>query len=233
MLRLHIPISICALALMWPVLAAPAAGVKPQPDPRPRTSLPGQVPQHHNEYELTIYRLPAGSEVARQVCGAVRKCEKKVSGPYSFYAFSSKFDEFDSDFARMNVSRLQQYAVSANYEFILGKYFSVAFKKSGTVGEQVLFEDVSFVVRPMQLDAGKMEVDVFGMFKYHLLGSGQKISPSGRNIKFKSSISESKNFFLIAEAQVQKNEPVYLAVIKQCDEIIDPSYEVKMLEKGL
>lgn len=216
---------------MCPVLAAPAGSAKPEAGPR--VSLPGQVPLHHNEYELTIYRLPAGSEVARQICSGIRKCEKKISGPYSFHAFSSKFDEFDSDLARMNVSRLQQYAVSANYEFIPGKYFTVAFKKSGPVGEQLLFEDVSFVVRPLQVDAGKMEVDVFGIFKYHLLGSGQKISPSGRNIKFRSSISESKNFFLIAEAQAQKNEPVYLAVIKQCGEIIDPSYEVKMLEKGL
>ncbi|MFZ6776793.1 hypothetical protein ACO0LD_08155 [Undibacterium sp. Ji83W] len=217
--------------LMLSAQAAPVTDVKAVV-PKLRHSLPGQLRQHHNEYELTIYRLPAGSEVAKLICGSVRKCEKKVAGPYSFYAFSSKFDELDSDFARMNVSGLQQYAVSANYEFTTGKYFSVAFKKSGPVGENMLFEDINFVVKPVLLDAGKMTIDVFGLFKYHLLGTGQVISPSGRNISFKSSISQSKNFLLIAEAQVQKNEPVYLAVIKQCDEIIIPSYEVKMLENG-
>lgn len=217
-------------------MSAQAASVtdsRESPAVKLRNSLPGQVPKHNNEYELVIYRLPAGTEVAKLICGQTRKCEKKVKGAYSFYAFSSKFDQMDSDFTRMNVSRLQQYAVSANYEFTAGRYFSVTFKKSGAIGDGILFEDVSFVVRPVSLNAGEMSIDVFGLFKYHLLGSGQKISPSGRTVRFTSSISESKNFFLIAEAQAQTNEPGYLAVIKQCDDIVTPSYEVKMLEKGL
>lgn len=233
MLFRYLSTGICSLALVVSVQAASVTDSRESTVVKLRNSLPGQVPKHNNEYELAIYRLPAGAEVAKLICGQIRKCEKKVKGVYTFHAFSSKFDQLDGDLVRLNVSRLQQYAVSANYELTLGKYFSVTFKKSGSIGEGMLFEDVSFVVRPVSLNAGEMNIDVFGLFKYHLLGSGQKISPSGRAVRFASSISQSKNFLLIAEAQAQTNEPGYLAVIKQCDEILTPSYEVKMLEKGL
>ena len=233
MLSRYISTGICSVALVMSVQAASVTDSREAPAAKLRNSLPGQVPKHNNEYELAIYRLPAGTEVAKHICGQIRKCEKKVKGAYSFYAFSSKFDQIGNDLVRMNVNRLQQYAVSANYEFTVGKYFSVKFKKSGSIGEGMLFEDISFVVRPVSLNAGEMNIDVFGLFKYHLLGSGQKINLDGRTVRFASSISESKNFFLIAEAQAQTNEPGYLAVIKQCDEIVMPSNEVQMLEKGI
>lgn len=198
-----------------------------------RTNGMDQSRLHDNEYEMLIYRLPAGSDLARNACDQSRRCEKKSRDGYAFYAFSSSADDLNADFSKMNVERLQQYAVSATYELTQGKYFSVAFKKSGAVGEGVLFEDINFIVKPRLLNAGKVDIDVFGLFKYHMLGSGQKKLPSGRTVMFKSTISESRNFFLIAEADPKKNEPVYLAVIKQCDEIRVPSYEVQMLEKGL
>lgn len=187
----------------------------------------------NHDYELSIYRLPPGSELASQICGSARPCQKIEKQGYRFYAVNSNFDELDNDFLTMKVNQLQQYVVSGNYQMSPGKYFSVGFKKSGEVNGMHLFEEISFSVKPVQLLGGSWHVDVFGLFKYHLLGSGSKSSSLDRMVAFKTNISASRNFFLIAETQRGKNEPVYLAVIKQCNEIVVPSYEVKLLEKSL
>lgn len=186
-----------------------------------------------HDYELSIYRLPPGSDLASQICGPSRPCQKIDKQGYRFYAVNSNFDELDNDFLNMKVNQRQQYVVSGNYQMSPGKYFSVGFKKSGEVNGMHLFEEISFIVKPVQLRAGSWQVEVFGLFKYHLLGSGNKTSSLDRMVAFKSSISASRNFLLIAETQPGKNEPVYLAVIKQCNEIVAPSYEVKLLEKSL
>ncbi len=198
-----------------------------------RNSSSDKKSAHHNEYELAIYRLPSGTELAKQLCQAGRPCQRQQKNGYSFYALNSNFDEIDNDFIKMRLSALQQYVVSGNYELTPGKYFSVSFKKSGEVNGGVLFEEISFVVKPRQLKSGLMDIDVFGLFKYHVLGSGTKSNPLDRQTAFKSQISEAKNFLLIAEASADKNEPVYLAVIKQCNEIVIPSYEVQLLEKRI
>lgn len=198
-----------------------------------RADKSDQLPQLESEYELLIYRLPTGASLSRKICVQAHKCEKKVKGGYSFYAFSSDSNEINNDFAILNIDGLRQYEVSANYELTRGKYFSLVFKKEGPIGGGILFEDVNLIVKPTAINSGKIDLNVFGLFKYHVLGVGQRVAPSDRAVIFKTTVSGSRNFFLMAEADAQKNEPSYIAVIKQCDEIRTPSYEVQMLEKGL
>ncbi len=165
-----------------------------------------QVPE--NEYELMIIRLPVGSNVSKSICSQSRRCERKTKGAYTFYAFSSGIEEINADFTRMNLNQLQQYAVSSNYELTRGKYFSVSFRKSGQVGDGLLFEDINFIVKRNVIHAGKLELDVFGLFKYHMLGTGHKLTPGERVVTFRTSISGTRNFFLIAKSDAAKNEPV-------------------------
>lgn len=198
-----------------------------------RQSLPDQKQTHQQEYELVIYRLPGDYLMAKNLCKQRLDCQVRQNGPYTFYAFSSKFDQIEQDILRLKINQLQQYMVAGNYQLNPGKYFTVGFKKSGEFNGNVLFEDISLAVKPVQEINGLLNVDVFGFFKYHLLGNGLRPSDKERMVAFKTSVSESKNFFLIAEVAATQNEPAYLAMIRQCGTIRYASPEIKVLEKSL